>query len=72
MTEDDDKEVVAQACMGTADIIKEFGYTAIEPCKDFNRLSRFLIFFSGQILFVSKMLLLWFFMCFHVRHVSAC
>lgn len=31
MTEDDDKEVVAQACMGTADIIKEFGYTAIEP-----------------------------------------
>lgn len=32
MTEDDDKEVVAQACMGIADIVKETGYTAIEPC----------------------------------------
>ncbi|KAK9286563.1 hypothetical protein L1049_014962 [Liquidambar formosana] len=30
MTEDDDKEVVAQACMGTADIIKDFGYMAVE------------------------------------------
>jgi hypothetical protein len=33
MTEDDDKEVVAQACMSIADIIKEYGYMAIEPCK---------------------------------------
>ncbi|XP_077235789.1 ARM repeat superfamily protein isoform X4 [Tasmannia lanceolata] len=31
MTEDDDKEVVAQACMDTADIIKDCGYMAIEP-----------------------------------------
>ncbi|GLT71068.1 hypothetical protein SLA2020_431100 [Shorea laevis] len=31
MTEDDDKEVVAQACMSIADIIKEYGYMAIEP-----------------------------------------
>lgn len=30
MTEDDDKEVVAQACMSIADIIKEYGYMAIE------------------------------------------
>ncbi|KAK9167552.1 hypothetical protein Scep_002743 [Stephania cephalantha] len=30
MTEDDDKEVVAQACTDVADIIKEFGYLAIE------------------------------------------
>lgn len=33
MTEDDDKEVVAQACMSIADIIKDFGYMAVEPCK---------------------------------------
>ncbi|KAK1301371.1 hypothetical protein QJS10_CPB12g01703 [Acorus calamus] len=31
MTEDDDKEVVAQACMAIADIIKDFGYMAVEP-----------------------------------------
>ncbi|XP_050375567.1 uncharacterized protein LOC126793165 [Argentina anserina] len=31
MTEDDDKEVVAQACMSIADIIKDFGYMAVEP-----------------------------------------
>ncbi|CAK9160526.1 unnamed protein product [Ilex paraguariensis] len=31
MTEDDDKEVVAQACMSTADIIKDFEYIPIEP-----------------------------------------
>lgn len=32
MTEDDDKEVVAQACLSIVDIIKDYGYTAIEPC----------------------------------------
>lgn len=31
MSEDDDKEVVAQACMSMADIIKDFGYIAVEP-----------------------------------------
>lgn len=31
MVEDDDKEVVAQACMSVADIIKDFGYSAMEP-----------------------------------------
>ncbi|CAI0431940.1 unnamed protein product [Linum tenue] len=31
MTEDDDKEVVAQACMSVADIIKDYGYMAVEP-----------------------------------------
>ncbi|KAL3814488.1 hypothetical protein ACJIZ3_015756 [Penstemon smallii] len=31
MTEDDDKEVVAQACTSIADIIKDFGYMAVEP-----------------------------------------
>ncbi|XP_010268961.1 PREDICTED: importin-4-like isoform X2 [Nelumbo nucifera] len=31
MTEDDDKEVVAQTCMNTADIIKEYEYMALEP-----------------------------------------
>lgn len=33
MTEDDDKEVVAQACMSVADIVKDCGFAAIEPCK---------------------------------------
>lgn len=31
MNEDDDKEVVAQACVSVADIIKDFGYVAVEP-----------------------------------------
>uniref|UniRef100_A0A7N1A085 Importin N-terminal domain-containing protein n=1 Tax=Kalanchoe fedtschenkoi TaxID=63787 RepID=A0A7N1A085_KALFE len=31
MTDDDDKEVVAQACMAVAEIINEFGYVAIDP-----------------------------------------
>ncbi|KAI5574530.1 hypothetical protein POPTR_010G169800v4 [Populus trichocarpa] len=31
MTGDDDKEVVAQACTSVADIIKDYGYAAIEP-----------------------------------------
>ncbi|XP_065852307.1 uncharacterized protein [Euphorbia lathyris] len=31
MTDDDDKEVVAQACMSIADIMKDFGYVAVEP-----------------------------------------
>ncbi|PON68402.1 Coatomer beta subunit [Parasponia andersonii] len=31
VTEDDDKEVVAQACMSIADILKDFGYAAVEP-----------------------------------------
>ncbi|XP_015062206.1 importin-4 [Solanum pennellii] len=31
MIEDDDKEVVAQACMAVADIVKDFGYMAVEP-----------------------------------------
>ncbi|PWA69088.1 ARM repeat superfamily protein [Artemisia annua] len=30
MNEDDDKEVVAQACVSVADIIKDFGYVAVE------------------------------------------
>jgi hypothetical protein len=33
MTGDDDKEVVAQACTSVAEIIKDYGYAAIEPCK---------------------------------------
>lgn len=33
MTEDDDKEVVAQACMSVADIMKELPYITVEPCK---------------------------------------
>lgn len=36
MTEDDDKEVVAQACMSVADIMNDFGYIAVEPCKSWN------------------------------------
>lgn len=32
MREDDDKEVVAQACMSIADIMKDYGYMAIDPC----------------------------------------
>ncbi|PPD80935.1 hypothetical protein GOBAR_DD22135 [Gossypium barbadense] len=31
MTEDDDREVVANACMSIADIIKDYGYMALEP-----------------------------------------
>ncbi|VFQ81777.1 unnamed protein product [Cuscuta campestris] len=34
MTEDDDKEVVAQACIGIADIMRDFGYLTIEPYMD--------------------------------------
>ena len=33
MTEDDDKEVVAQACMSVADIMKDCGFAAVELCK---------------------------------------
>ena len=33
MVEDDDKEVVAQTCTSMADIIKDYGYGAVEPCK---------------------------------------
>lgn len=33
MTEDEDKEVVAQACMAVADIVKDYGYLTMEPCK---------------------------------------
>ena len=33
MVEDEDKEVVAQACTSMADIIKDYGYVAVEPCK---------------------------------------
>lgn len=33
MNEDDDKEVVAQVCTNIADIVKDCGYAAIEPCK---------------------------------------
>ncbi|KAI3770353.1 hypothetical protein L6452_01481 [Arctium lappa] len=31
MNEDEDKEVVAQACMSVAGIIKDFGYVAVDP-----------------------------------------
>ncbi|KAI3707851.1 hypothetical protein L2E82_36724 [Cichorium intybus] len=31
MNDDDDKEVVAQACMSVADMIKDFGYVTVEP-----------------------------------------
>ncbi|KAF9608378.1 hypothetical protein IFM89_009744 [Coptis chinensis] len=34
MTEDDDKEVVAQACQNVVDIVKDCGYIAIEPYMD--------------------------------------
>lgn len=33
MVEDDDKEVVAQACTSVADIIRDYGYATLEPCK---------------------------------------
>lgn len=33
MIEDDDKEVVAQACMSIADIMNDFGFMAVEPCE---------------------------------------
>jgi hypothetical protein len=33
MVEDDDKEVVAQACTNVADIIRDYGYATLEPCK---------------------------------------
>jgi hypothetical protein len=32
MTDDDDKEVVAQACISVADIMKDYGYPAIQKC----------------------------------------
>lgn len=47
MNEDDDKEVVAQACTSIADIIRDFGYSALEPCKHaFNWLFSTYLFFS--------------------------
>lgn len=33
MTDDDDKEVVAEACTSIADIMKDYGYGVVEPCK---------------------------------------
>jgi len=33
MVEDDDKEVVAQACTSVADIIRDYGFATFEPCK---------------------------------------
>lgn len=33
MDEDDDKEVVAQASTSVADIVRDCGYMAVEPCK---------------------------------------
>lgn len=33
MVEDDDKEVVAQACTSVADIIRDYGFATLEPCK---------------------------------------
>lgn len=33
MTEDDDKDVVAQACTSIVEIINDYGYMAVEPCK---------------------------------------
>jgi len=33
MVEDDDKEVVAQACNSVADIIRDYGFATLEPCK---------------------------------------
>ena len=33
MVEDDDKEVVAQACTSVADIIRDYVYATLEPCK---------------------------------------
>lgn len=33
MVEDDDKEVVAQACTNVADIVRDYGYATLEPCK---------------------------------------
>lgn len=58
MTEDDDKEVVAQACMSYADIIKELPYLTIESCK--YNLKAFLFFYFLKIItiFFSIMLLL--------------
>lgn len=44
MTEDDDKEVVSQACLSLADIIKDFGYMAIEPCKYYLKTGSFFLF----------------------------
>ena len=32
MADDDDKEVVAQACLSIADIMKDYGYAAIQNC----------------------------------------
>lgn len=34
MVEDDDKEVVAQACTSVADIIRDYGYQTLDPCKN--------------------------------------
>lgn len=33
MVEDDDKEVVAQACTSVADIMRDYGCATLDPCK---------------------------------------
>lgn len=50
MAEDDDKEVVAQACMGIADIMKDFGYATVEPCK--HTIFSFLVSLSLSLSFI--------------------
>ena len=45
MAEDDDKEVVAQACLSIADIMKDYGYIAIQNCGcQFHKKSYFTVF----------------------------
>lgn len=70
MTGDEDKEVVAQACVDMADIIKECGYMAVEPCMCLLFLLHFFLIFRGQVFGISflntaKFLVLW-----YSRHAS--
>jgi hypothetical protein len=64
MTEDDDKEVVAQACMSVSDVVKECGFTAIEPCK--------LQLSSIRWPQHTKLCVKTTFLCFCSRHIKAC
>lgn len=70
MIGDEDKEVVAQACMDMADIIKECGYMAVEPCMCLFFLLHFFKFLGVKVLEslslnAAKFLVLW-----YSRHAS--
>lgn len=73
MIHDDDKEVVSQACMSVAQIIKDFGYIAIEPCMNLVFLL-FIICAYTNCSWMNKLLIVLILLSLNLkfRHASAC